>query len=150
MIADSDFVLTNDPRNPLIAPVAAAAVPELDFTPLDSAAASLTRAAKNYQTAFSHAMDGNATASFVKLNSDLMQSERLFISSAGLVNRPWYKHLLYAPGFYTGYGVKAIPGVREAIEQKQWSLATTEIGRVASALSAEALLVDRAATELSR
>jgi len=72
----------------------------------------------------------------------------VLLSDAGLPNRPWFKHLLYAPGYYTGYGVKTIPGVREAIEQKEWPLATTEIGRVSAALNAEAALVDKAATEL--
>jgi N-acetylated-alpha-linked acidic dipeptidase len=125
-----------------------ATVPPLDFAPLDSASAALTRAAQRYQAAFTQSMDDAATASFIKLNTDLLQSERVLLSDAGLPNRPWFKHLLYAPGYYTGYGVKTIPGVREAIEQKEWPLATTEIGRVSAALNAEAALVDRAATEL--
>jgi N-acetylated-alpha-linked acidic dipeptidase len=53
----------------------------------------------------------------------------------GLPRRPWYKHSLYAPGFYTGYGVKTIPGVREAIEQKDWSETRTQIGEVAAAIN---------------
>ncbi|MDQ2890140.1 MAG: M28 family metallopeptidase [Gemmatimonadota bacterium] len=149
-LADSGFYLTNDPRRPLAAPASEAAVPNLNFAPLDSAAATLSRASLKYQKAFGHAMDASATASFMKLNTDLLQSERMFLSDAGLANRPWYRHLLYAPGFYTGYGVKTIPGVREAIEQKQWSLATTEIARVSAALDAEAALVDRAAAQLNR
>jgi N-acetylated-alpha-linked acidic dipeptidase len=147
-LADSGFFLTNDPRNPLAIPAKQALVPNVDFAPLDSASAALTRASQLYQTAFTHAMDGPATASFAKLNTDLLQSERLLLSNAGLVNRPWYRHLLYAPGFYTGYGVKTVPGVREAIEQKEWPLVTTEIARVSAALNAEAALVNRAATEL--
>ncbi len=148
-VADSGFILTNDPRQPLTIPTDEALVPPVDFAPLDSATAALTRAAQRYQSAFTQSMDGAANESFVKLNSDLLQSERLLLSSAGLPNRPWYKHLLYAPGFYTGYGVKTIPGVREAIEQKEWPLAATEMTRVADALNAEAALVDRAATELT-
>ena len=149
-LADSGFFLTNDPRHPLAIPAKEALVPSMDFAPLDSASAALTRASQRYQAAFTRAMDGPATESFVKLNTDLLQSERLLLSNAGLANRPWYRHLLYAPGFYTGYGVKTVPGVREAIEQKEWPLATTEIARVSSALNAEAALVDRAATELNR
>ena len=148
-LSDSGFMLTNDPRAPLAAPKSEALVPDLDFAPLDSASAALTRAAQRYQAAFTKAMDGPATASFVKLNTDLLQSERLLLSDAGLSHRPWYRHLLYAPGFYTGYGVKTIPGVREAIEQKEWPLATSEITRVSNALNAEAALVDRAAVELT-
>ncbi len=62
-------------------------------------------------------------------------------------NRPWFEHLLYAPGFYTGYGVKTIPGVREAIEQKEWKEADVQIGRVSEALEHEAELL-RQATKL--
>ncbi|MEO8946417.1 MAG: transferrin receptor-like dimerization domain-containing protein [Gemmatimonadaceae bacterium] len=148
-VSDSGFMLTNDPRAPMVLPEAEALVPPVDFAPLDSATAALTVAAERYQAAFNQSMDGPATASFVKLNSDLLQSERLLLSSSGLPNRPWYKHLLYAPGYYTGYGVKTIPGVREAIEQREWPLVGTQIARVATALTAEAALVDRAAADLS-
>ena len=55
------------------------------------------------------------------LNAKLIKTERLLTDSAGLPNRPWFENLIYAPGFYTGYGVKTIPGVREAIEQKRWT-----------------------------
>ena len=58
--------------------------------------------------------------------------------------RPWYRHLLYAPGFYTGYGVKTIPGVREAIEQNQWKEAEGEVVRVAEALNRATDLIDKA------
>ena len=51
-----------------------------------------------------------------KLNETLMQIERALTLPAGLPGRPWYIHELYAPGFYTGYGVKTLPAVREAIE----------------------------------
>jgi N-acetylated-alpha-linked acidic dipeptidase len=149
-VADSVFYLTNDPRKPFVLPDSEAAVPPLDFAPLENAAAALTQAASRYQAAFSTSLDGAATASFVKLNADILQSERLLLSDAGLPNRPWFKHVLYAPGYYTGYGVKTIPGVREAIEQKEWSLAASQISTVAAALNAEAELVDRASAELRK
>ena len=66
----------------------------------------------------------------------------------GLKNRPWYRHSLYAPGFYTGYGVKTMPGIREAIEQGEWSSVNGEITRVADALNAEAALLKEAAALL--
>ena len=47
---------------------------------------------------------------------------------SGLPRRSWYKHLVYAPGFYTGYGVKTLPGVREAIEGRNWMEAEEQIG----------------------
>jgi len=79
-----------------------------------------------------------------------MQAERALTSPEGLAGRPWYRHLLYAPGFYTGYGVKTMPGPREAIEQHEWKNVDREIGRVASALTREATLVDELAKELAR
>ena len=62
----------------------------------------------------------------------------------GLPGRPWFTHQIYAPGFYTGYGVKTIPGVREAIEQRDWPLATTQIALAADTLALFAAEVDRA------
>jgi N-acetylated-alpha-linked acidic dipeptidase len=56
--------------------------------------------------------------------------------------------MIYAPGYYTGYGVKTIPGVREAIEQKKWKEADGQIARVAQILQDEAALIDSAAKDL--
>ena len=64
--------------------------------------------------------------------------------------RPWYKHLLYAPGVYSGYGVKTVPGVREGIEQKQYAEAEQEIVRVARALEDESAVIELAARDLEQ
>ena len=61
------------------------------------------------------------------MNARLIQSERQFIDEGGLPRRAWYRHLLYAPGYYTGYGVKTMPGVREAIEDKRYSDVEREV-----------------------
>jgi N-acetylated-alpha-linked acidic dipeptidase len=82
------------------------------------------------------------------LNHDLMESERRLTNADGLPRRPWYKHLLYAPGVYSGYGVKTVPGVREGIEQKNYAEAEQEIVRVAKALDDESALIESAAREL--
>lgn len=63
----------------------------------------------------------------------------------GLPKRPWYQHALYAPGYYTGYGVKTMPGVREAIEQRDWKTADEQITKLAAALLRESDLISRAA-----
>src|SRR5258705_129966 len=81
-------------------------------------------------------------------NAKLIQAERQLTDEGGLPKRPWYRHLLYAPGFYTGYAVKTMPGVREAIEQKQYDEADKEIGRVANALEREAALLDSISSSL--
>jgi len=77
-----------------------------------------------------------------------MESERRLTNADGLPRRPWYKHLLYAPGVYTGYEVKTVPGVREGIEQKRYGEAEMEIVRVAKALEDESAVIESAAREL--
>jgi N-acetylated-alpha-linked acidic dipeptidase len=80
----------------------------------------------------------------------LMDSERKLTNSAGLPNRPWFKHQLYAPGFYTGYAVKTMPAAREAIELKQWKQADEAIVAVAHVLQDEAALISSAAQKLAQ
>ena len=130
-----------DPKKTLVAPPVEAVPPYLNFAPLDQASDDLTEAAKTLDAAYA-AAQGVAPEG---LNADLIRSERLLTNEHGLPNRPWFQHLLYAPGFYTGYGVKTIPGVREAIEQKEWTEADTQIGRVSAALEQEADLLKQAA-----
>ena len=58
--------------------------------------------------------------------------------------RDWYQHMIYAPGAHTGYGVKTLPGIREAIEDRRWDEANQYIGVVARALNAYSTRLDRA------
>jgi N-acetylated-alpha-linked acidic dipeptidase len=132
-----------DPKKKMVPPPSEPIPPYLNFAPLDQASDDLTAAAQDFDKVLA-AAGGNAEAG---LNADLIQSERKLISETGLPNRPWFKHLIYAPGFYTGYGVKTIPGVREAIEQKDWKEADAQIARVSQALEHEADLL-RQATKL--
>jgi N-acetylated-alpha-linked acidic dipeptidase len=75
----------------------------------------------------------------------LIKTERAMITEAGLPGRPWYKHQIYAPGFYTGYGVKTLPGVREAIEGRRWTEASEQIEIVAQTIGNVAAEIERAA-----
>ena len=84
------------------------------------------------------------------LNALLIQSERKLTSPEGLPGRPWYRHEIYAPGVYTGYGVKTMPAIRESIEQKKWKLADEGIVEVGKVLNAEASLVNQAAEDLEK
>jgi N-acetylated-alpha-linked acidic dipeptidase len=77
-----------------------------------------------------------------------MRTERAMTREQGLPRRPWFKHQIYAPGFYTGYGVKTLPGVREAIEQKNWTEAATEITNIAATLAEVSAEIDRATEKL--
>jgi len=73
-----------------------------------------------------------------------MKAERALTTTQGLPRRSWYVHQIYAPGFYTGYGVKTLPAVREAIEQRQWKEAEQQIGLVAGTIDGLTKEVDKA------
>jgi N-acetylated-alpha-linked acidic dipeptidase len=150
-IDDGVFLATNDPRRPTIAPPREDVPPHLNFAPLENAVEALSRSAAHYAKARA-AVDGRAlpTDTLARVNALLIRSERVLLSPEGLPRRPWYKHLIYAPGVYAGYGAKTMPGVREAIELKRYSEADGEIARVAKALQDEAALADAAAGELEK
>jgi N-acetylated-alpha-linked acidic dipeptidase len=145
------FKATLDPRRPTVAPSREEVPPHLNFAPMQNAAESLARSAQHYRQALSHspaALEQSPVESLRALNQQLMESERKLTNEDGLPRRPWYKHLLYAPGVYSGYGVKTVPGVREGIELKKYSEAEQEIVRVARALEDEAALIESAAHSL--
>jgi N-acetylated-alpha-linked acidic dipeptidase len=156
-IEENLFAITSDPRAPVHAPASEARAPRLEFAPLLNAVDSLTRAAQRYERAYAQWVErggvtqaGSAGASTLKsINERLSQAERALTSPEGLSKRSWYTHMLYAPGFYTGYGVKTMPGVREAIEQGEWTAVNGEITRVAAALNREATLVSQLAESLN-
>jgi N-acetylated-alpha-linked acidic dipeptidase len=148
-IEEGLFKFTSDPRDPVTAPTRQPPAPQLNFAPLLNALDSLNHSASRYEKAYSRAVSEARTGVAKGVNERLVQAERALTSTEGLKNRPWYVHMLYAPGFYTGYGVKTIPGVREAIEQGQWQDADREIGRAASAVEREATLVSGIASTLS-
>lgn len=150
-IAEGAFALLNDPRRPTLPPRVDAPAPTLNFAPLENAAVALDSAAARFEKAYAAFPGGNATAmALAPVNALLRQSDQALLLADGLPRRPWYRHSLYAPGFYTGYGVKTMPGIREAIEEKNWRLADAEILRVASGLLAESTLVARAALLLEQ
>ncbi len=152
-IEEGVFKATDDPRHPLVAPPAEAVPPHLNFAPLENASEEVARSAAEYRKAFEQANANGgarlASASLAGVNHLLIESERKLTNSQGLPNRPWFKHQLYAPGFYTGYAVKTMPAVREAIEQKQWKQADEAIVVVAGVLRDEAALIASAANNLA-
>ncbi len=142
-ITEGAYRAAADPTKVSVAPTVEPVPPTFDFAALDKASDDLTRAAADYDNIFNtHAPRGRTA-----VNADLIATERTLTDSAGLPNRPWFRNMIYAPGFYTGYGVKTLPAVREAIEQKEWSIVDTQINRTAAALDREAQLL-KAATKL--
>jgi len=146
------FKATFDLRHPTVAPAREEVPPHINFAPMQNAVDSLTGSAKHYQQALSQkqtSLDDDAFAAKLgALNRELIESERRLTNADGLPRRSWYKHLLYAPGVYTGYEAKTVPGVREGIEQKRYAEAELEIVRVGKALENESALIESAAKEL--
>jgi len=143
-IEEGVFKATADPKKTLVPPAVEPVPPHLNFAPLENAVDALARSAERYEQAVARA----SFQSVESVNQKLIQSERRLTDPAGLPGRPWFKHQIYAPGIYTGYSAKTIPGVREAIEQKQWQEAETQIVRVSKILADETALIEEAAAEL--
>jgi N-acetylated-alpha-linked acidic dipeptidase len=152
-IEEGVFKATNDPKRPLVAPAVESVPPRLNFAPMENAVDALNRSAAEYRKALEQAnANGGAalsSASLAEVNKMIIDSERKFTNTDGLPNRPWFKHQLYAPGFYTGYAVKTVPAVREAIELKKWQQADDAIVVVGRILQEEAALISSAAQKLS-
>jgi N-acetylated-alpha-linked acidic dipeptidase len=136
-----------DPREPFVPPGKDPPVPDFDLSPLEKASASLTDTAKEYDAALSAAgrIDG---ARLARVNALLRSAERMLTREEGLPRRSWFKHYVYAPGFYTGYEVKTLPAVREAIEEKQYSDVEGNARKTAEAIESYAARVREAAAAL--
>jgi N-acetylated-alpha-linked acidic dipeptidase len=143
LIKANDFVLAADPTKPETPPVAKAEVPKLDFTQLKTALDSLKKSADKLAATWTSA--SLTTADHDKLNQELFHAEQQLLGD-GLPRRPWYRHVIFAPGFYTGYGVKTMPGIREAIEQRNWTEAQQQIASTAKSITSLATFLSSAST----
>jgi N-acetylated-alpha-linked acidic dipeptidase len=142
------YALAADPQNPVAAPGPLSSPPEIDFSKLDNSVSALKAAAEK----FNQARMSGIQAPPVKLkeiNAELTTAERKFLSADGLPRRPWTQNVLYAPGWYTGYGVKTLPGVREAIEDGRYPEAKAQLVIVTQAVANEAAYIDKIAAELA-
>jgi N-acetylated-alpha-linked acidic dipeptidase len=147
-IADKTFVAVFDPTETYIVPTPDEPVPYLNFAPLQNAFARLQESARKYDAASKTANGKVSVSNQQSLDQALMQTERAMVREQGLPRRSWFKHQIYAPGFYTGYGVKTLPAIREAIEQRNWSEAEQQIGIVSETINQIAAAIDRATSQL--
>jgi N-acetylated-alpha-linked acidic dipeptidase len=150
-LKDKTLEAVADPKETYVAPKPQAPVPYLNFSPLQNAVAKTQQSARSYDRAMNGLMANGKILAAEKqkaLNAILINMERALTSSAGLPRRPWFTHQIYAPGFYTGYGVKTLPAVREAIEQRNWDEAEAQIVVVAQTLERFANEIERAAAVL--
>jgi N-acetylated-alpha-linked acidic dipeptidase len=147
MIKEKLFDLSKDPTKEYNSPKAKDVVPFLNFSSLENALMRLKNATEEYQKAYSKSTQLSADKQD-QLNQILYKAERSLIQSNGLPRRPWYRHQVYAPGYYTGYGVKTLPGIREAIEERHWQEAQDNIEIVAKTLNAYSGEVEQATAML--
>lgn len=149
MIRERMYELAADPTETYHPPEPEAPVPYLNFTPVQNALATLEYAAEAYDRSLAVRMaaGGLPTSRAAELNRVLMSTERLMTDEEGLPRRSWFRHQIYAPGFYTGYGVKTLPGIREAIEERNWDEAAEQMEHAAEALRRVTRAIEQA-TEL--
>jgi len=133
VIKSGSYALSNDPNLHLKVSETKSEVPFLDFSSLQNALRNLEISTNTLSDDWTKNLNG--TTDHDRFNKKLFLAEQNLLSAEGLPRRGWYRHVLYAPGFYTGYGVKTMPGIREAIEQRNWKEAQAQIGIVAQKLN---------------
>ncbi|MBT8280459.1 MAG: M28 family peptidase, partial [Muriicola sp.] len=127
LVRENAYQLAADPRKPFKKPEPKEAIPYLDFSPLQN---SLEQLGGSIQQLEALSLESLPAKKQEAINEALQKTEQQLTENSGLPRRPWFRHQLYAPGFYTGYGVKTLPGVREAIEQNQWKEAQEQIEKL--------------------
>jgi len=152
-IREKTFELSADPKETRVTPKSEDPVPYIDFAPLQNALAALERSTHRFGDSWKgeRSAGGPLPAETARLLDRLfMDFERTLTTKEGLPGRPWYVHAIYAPGRYTGYGVKTLPGVREAIEMRKWKEAGEQIVIAAGVLERAAALIDGGTTLLKK
>ena len=140
------FALAADPTESWGPPYREDPAPVLDFADLDAAVARLKVSAAAYDKA---AAIGAASGKAAATNAILQAVEQSLTDPSGLPGRPWYRHLIYAPGLLTGYGAKTLPGIREAIESRRWAEAKDYIAKTAQVLDAVSVKLTQATAALT-
>ena len=146
LLDDGAYGLAADPSQPRAAPPRLSEVPDVDFAALDRAIERLRSSGQAFDAQYQRVVagDGGMKAARARLNAALAEIEQSLTDPGGLPGRSWYQHMIYAPGTHTGYGVKTMPGIREAIEEQRWDEANRYVGVVAHALNAYSDRLDRA------
>ncbi|MGH8315492.1 MAG: transferrin receptor-like dimerization domain-containing protein, partial [Steroidobacterales bacterium] len=147
LIDQNAFTLAADPTRPVLAPERLKTVPAIDLSPLDQVSERLKKSAAAYDAAYARVASGEIRLLpnvQKRLNGILQGMEQKLTDDRGLPGRPWFRHLIYAPGVLTGYGVKTLPGVREALEGQRWDEAAEYAKITAAALDGYCAQLDKA------
>ncbi|MBU6248464.1 MAG: M28 family peptidase [Xanthomonadaceae bacterium] len=147
------FALVSDPTRPVRPPARESDMPAIDLAPLDRAARRLARSARAFDAAYARRAAGGfamPAARRDELDALMAGMEQALTRPQGLPGRPWFKHVIYAPGMLTGYGVKTVPGVREAIEGRRWDEADRYAAITAGVLDGYRARLDRITAMLAQ
>ena len=148
LLNEKAFTISANPKKTYLPPKRLDDVPEFDFTPLEAAHQRLKTSAMNYEKALSSMKKGSMSAEIkIQVNGLLKDVEQAMTREEGLPRRNWFKNMIYAPGYYTGYGVKTLPGIREGLEERKWDETHLFIGEVTRALDRASAKIN-AATEI--
>ena len=133
LIKEKYYTIADKVNEPLLPPATKDEVPFFNFGALQNAVAVLAKSTSALNTIVSSSTLTNEKKN--ELNIQLYKAEQALLTKDGLPRRGWYKHAIYAPGFFTGYGVKTLPGIREALEQRNWKEAQEQIEIAAAAIT---------------
>ncbi|WP_349782602.1 transferrin receptor-like dimerization domain-containing protein [Xanthomonas arboricola] len=137
------YAAVDNPNRPQRAPEPKAAVPQIDFAALDQAITRLQTSARRYDDALASRGGGLDARARGTLNASLQRIDQTLLAEGGLPGRPWYRNLIYAPGLATGYEVKTLPGIREALEDRRWEDLNAYIVQTAAVLDRYREAIDR-------
>ena len=150
LLDNNDFAISSNPKKTYLPPKRLRQVPEFDFKPLDAALARLSTSAWKYEEALLKFQKGSLLPERKsEINALLRSVDQAFIYSKGLPRRDWFKNMMYAPGYYTGYGVKTLPGIREGLEERKWNEVRVYIKEVSKALDRASENINSASRILS-
>ena len=149
MFAANAFILAADPTKPAGGPAPLSDVPSIDLGPMEQAVQRLSASAAAYDGAYEQNAATLAPAVRKQLVETMQSIDQTLAPSVGLPGRRWYKNLIYAPGRYTGYESKTLPGITEAIEEQRWADANTYSRLTADALNEYSARLDQATRLLS-
>jgi N-acetylated-alpha-linked acidic dipeptidase len=152
LLDQNAFGLAADPTRTVSAPEREAPVPELNLAPLDAVLLRLKTSATAYDAAYARLTAGEIKLSAAhrkQLDALLQGMELRLTDPRGLPGRDWFRHFVYAPGLLTGYAVKTMPGVREAIEAGGWDEAERYAAMTAERLGAYAEGIEQATALIS-
>jgi N-acetylated-alpha-linked acidic dipeptidase len=144
LLGSNAYELAADPTKPHKPPTPFTASPPMNFAALESAVAKLKTSSAAFDTALATKGEGLSKAQRAKLNAVVKPLDQSLLRPEGLPGRPWYMNMVYAPGRFTGYGAKTLPGVREAIEERRFDDAQKYVGITGQALDAYAGELDKA------